>query len=36
MTLTYRHWFFISIMILVNIVIFGCLILAMFNKVYFG
>lgn len=36
MTLTYRHWFFISIMILINIVIFGCLLLAVSGKVYFG
>ncbi len=36
MTLTYRHWFFISLMILINIVIFGCLFLAVFGKVYFG
>ncbi len=35
MTLTYRHWFFISLMILVNIVIFGCLLLAVFGRVYF-
>ncbi len=36
MTLTYRHWFFISLMILINIVIFGCLLLAVFGRVYFG
>lgn len=36
MELTYRHWFFISLLILINVVIFGCLILAMFGRVYFG
>lgn len=36
MQLNYRHWFFISLLILVNIVIFGLLFLAMFGKVYFG
>lgn len=36
MVLTYRHWFFISIMILINVVIFGCLLLAVSGKVYFG
>lgn len=36
MALTYRHWFFISIMILINVVIFGCLLLAVSGKVYFG
>lgn len=36
MELTYRHWFFISILILINVVLFGCLILAMFGKIYFG
>ncbi len=36
MELTYRHWFFISMLILINVLLFGCLILAMFGKVYFG
>jgi len=36
MQLNYRHWFFISLLILVNVVIFGMLFLAMFGKVYFG
>lgn len=36
MELTYRHWFFISILILINVLLFGCLILAMFGKIYFG
>lgn len=36
MPFSYRHWFFISVLILINVLIFGCLILAMFGKVYFG
>ncbi len=36
MELTYRHWFFISVLILINVVVFGCLILAIFGKVHFG
>lgn len=36
MELTYRHWFFISVLVLVNVLIFGCLILAMSGKIYFG
>ncbi len=36
MQLSFRHWFFISLLILINVVVFGCLILAMFGKVYFG
>ncbi len=36
MNLSYRHWFFISLLILVNIVIFGCLLLAILGKVYLG
>jgi hypothetical protein len=36
MELTYRHWFLISVLILINVLIFGCLFLAIFGKVYFG
>ena len=36
MQLNYRHWFFISLLLLINIVIFGCLVLAMFGKMSFG
>ena len=36
MSLTYRHWFFISLLILVNVLIFGCLLLAIFGKVNLG
>ncbi len=33
--LTYRHWFFISILILVNVIIFGCIILVLTEKMVF-
>lgn len=36
MNLNYRHWFFISLLLLVNIVVFGILILVMLGKMYFG
>lgn len=35
-TLTYRHWFFIALLVLINVIIFGCVILAMTEKLYFG
>jgi hypothetical protein len=36
MTLTYRHWFFLSLLLLLNVSIFGCFALALFGKVYLG
>jgi hypothetical protein len=36
LNLSYRDWFFISILVLVNVIVFGCLILALAGKVYFG
>jgi hypothetical protein len=36
MQLTYRHWLFVSILILINVVIFGCLFLAIAGKVSLG
>jgi hypothetical protein len=33
--LTYRHWFFISILVLVNVIIFGCVILVLAEKMVF-
>ncbi len=36
MKLTYRHWFFVSLMILINIILFGCLILAVAGKISIG
>ena len=36
MKLEYRHWFFISLLILINVIVFGCLLLAIFGKVYIG
>jgi hypothetical protein len=35
-TLTYRHWFFIALLVLINVIIFGCVILVMTEKMYFG
>ena len=34
--LSYRHWFFISLLILINVVFIGCLILAVTGKMFFG
>ena len=31
-SLTYREWFFISILVLVNVIIFGCMILMVTGK----
>ncbi len=36
MTLTYRHWFFLALMLLLNVSIFGCFVLSLFGKVYLG
>jgi hypothetical protein len=33
--LTYRHWFFISLLVLLNVIIFGCVILVLAGKVVF-
>lgn len=35
-TLSYRHWFFIALLALINVIIFGCVILVMLEKMYFG
>jgi hypothetical protein len=34
--LTYRHWFFIAMLVFVNVLIFGCVVLAVTGKMYFG
>jgi len=34
--LTYRHWFFIALLVLINVVIFGCIILIAAGKMYLG
>ncbi len=34
--LSYRHWFFLSLMVLFNVIIFGCLVLAIFGRISFG
>ncbi len=33
LVLTYRHWFIISILILFNVVIFGCIFLVAMGKI---
>jgi hypothetical protein len=32
--LTYRHWFFISVLVLINVIIFGCVILVLAGKMF--
>jgi len=32
-SLDIRHWFIISVLILINVVIFGCMILLLTNKI---
>lgn len=34
--MTYRHWFIISLLVLLNAVIFGCIVLLAFGKIYRG
>ncbi len=34
--MTYRHWFVVSLLVLMNVVIFGCLMLAAFGKIRLG
>jgi hypothetical protein len=36
LNLSYQNWFVISLLVLVNVVIFGCLVLAVAGKIYFG
>ncbi|CAG0952519.1 hypothetical protein ANRL3_00333 [Anaerolineae bacterium] len=36
MNLSYRDWFIISLLVLVNIILFGCVLLAIMERVYFG
>ncbi len=35
-SLTWRHWFFISLLALINVIVFGCLILMVAGKMYVG
>ncbi len=35
-SLTYRHWFFIALLALINVIIFGCIILMATGKMYVG
>jgi hypothetical protein len=34
--MTYRHWFVISMLILFNVTIFGCVFLIAFQKIHTG
>ena len=36
MNLSWKNWFFIALLVLINVVIFGCLLLAVTEKFYFG
>lgn len=36
LSLTYRHWFVISLLILFNLIIFGCIFLVAMNKIRWG
>ncbi len=36
LTLTYRHWFVISLLVLFNLVIFGCIFLVALGKIRWG
>ncbi len=36
MKLTYRHWFFLALLLLLNVSIFGCFVLAFLGRVYLG
>ncbi len=35
-TMTYRHWFVVSLLILMNVLIFGCIFLAALGKIRLG
>lgn len=34
--MTYRHWFIISMLVLFNAAIFGCIFLVLFGKIHPG
>ncbi len=34
--MTYRHWFVVALLVLMNVVIFGCIFLAAFGKIRVG
>lgn len=36
LSLTYRHWFVISLLILFNFIIFGCIFLVAMDKIRWG
>lgn len=35
-SLTYRHWFLIALLALINVIIFGCILLMVAGKMYVG
>ncbi len=35
-TMTYRHWFVVALLVLMNVIIFGCIFLAAFGKIRLG
>lgn len=36
LNMTYRHWFVVALLILMNVLIFGCIFLAAFGKIRLG
>ncbi len=34
--MTYRHWFVISLLVLVNVVLFGCIFLIALQRIHIG
>jgi len=34
-SLTYRHWFFIAFLVLINVIIFGCVIMVLTGRMVF-
>ncbi len=35
-SMTYRHWFVVALLLLMNVLIFGCIFLAAFGKIRLG
>ncbi len=33
---TYRHWFVISVLLLLNVIVFGCIFLVLMGKIRWG
>ncbi len=34
--MTYRHWFVVSLLVLVNVILFGCMFLIAFQRIRMG